>query len=107
MYYFQNSRREFKVNTSYKEDKRKKETEENRFLLHKFIFQRNCSSKKKRSNDFSQLQQLHNSQMPLPAQSREKMTPPPKKKEHYRRLYLSEEKKTESGFLLKAKKGHF
>ena len=60
-----------------------------------------------RSNDFSRLQQLHKSQMPLPALSREKVTDKEKEKEEKNIIWdfvSQKERKIESGFYLKKNK---
>ena len=88
MYYIQNFRREFEVSTSWKEDKRKKpkkigfnsscqkedkrkkEVEKKVGFYYIDLYFREIVSLRKRLNDFSQLRQLHKSQIPLIALTR-------------------------------------
>ena len=99
MYYIQNSRREFEVSTSRKEDKRKKpkkisfyrsnkKRRKERKKLKKVgfyymnLYFRGIVSLRKRINDFSQLQQLHKSQTPILALLRGKTTNKEREKEN-------------------------
>ena len=120
-YYIQNSRREFEVSTSRKEDKKKKpmkigfycssqkkkrkerkKPKKTGFYYINLYF-RGIVSLRKRINNFTWLQQLHKSQMPLLALSRGKTTNKEREKvkKNIIRDFVSQKK--ESGFLLKEK----
>ena len=130
MYYIQNSRREFEVSMSRKEDKRKEPkkigfyypSRKERKAKNKVgfyyinLYFRGIVSLRKRINDFRQLQHLHKSQKPLLALLREKTNDKEKEKRtlletlsHRRKkdrewLFIKRKRKKLGGFGLKEKK---